>query len=203
MKQYSEDSGTNSNKLSYLKLIKLLKDFEILDKYCTKEEVLMTYSRRCRKKQIDFSAFIDILYIISKLPNNGVLSPDRGDRYNSFKTFIEEALISKVAKVMGKTLYKPTFSKIDIFAMDDSFDNEVLRLFEGYDALLKHVMNSFWFICSKGHCSCLCSTRRLTSNTTISHLCHWKISKGLVKTSRLFQWLYLWKKAQRYYSLVC
>ena len=139
MKQYSEDSGTNSNKLSFLKLLKLLKDFEILDMYCSKEEVLMFYSRRCRKNLTDFSAFIDILYKISKLPNNGVVAVERNDRYTSFQKFIDEVLISKVSRVLKRTPYKPTFTKIGIFAGDEASDHEVLALFEQHDALLRHV----------------------------------------------------------------
>lgn len=134
MKQYSEDSGTNPNKLSYLKLMKLLNDFELIGNAITKEKVLMLYSRRCHKNLIDFGAFIDILYKISK-----ILYPTKADGYTNFGNFIENDLTSKIPLVLEKTSSKSGFTRIDIFSANDSFDNEAIKLFESQDELLKHV----------------------------------------------------------------
>ena len=134
MKQYSDDSGTNPNKLGYLKLLKLLNDFQILDKNITKEKALLIYSHRCRKSLIDFGALVDILYSLSRLKN-----PKATDKREAYKKFIKENLMDRVSQIPGKTPYKPISDKVETFSSDATFDNEALRLFEGHDDLLKHV----------------------------------------------------------------
>lgn len=135
MKQYSEDSGSNSNRMSCNTLIKMLRDFGILNEKLTKEAVMILYSKRCNRNLIDFGAFLDILYKISKLFSN-----DTEDRNLRFQNFLEEYLIAKIPEVLGKKPYRTSISKIQVFGNEYSLENQALRLFEGYEDLLKHVI---------------------------------------------------------------
>lgn len=136
MKQYSEDSGSNSNRMSCITLIKMLRDFCILNEKVTKERVMIIYSKRCNRNLIDFGSFIDILYKISKVFDQS--TPDKHERY---KRFLEEQLINQISEVLGKKPYKPSISRIQVFGNEYSLENQALRLFEGYDDLLKHVLS--------------------------------------------------------------
>ena len=138
---YSEDNGTSSNRMSPIALTKMLKDFNVLNNSLNKEHVGVIYSKRCKRSLIDFAAYIDILYKISSF-----FLKEITDRTKKFRVFLDEYILDKISEeVMSKRANKPSFSKIEVFDLQESMEHDSLKLFERGDDLLKHVPIVFEF----------------------------------------------------------
>lgn len=98
---------------------------------------MIIYSKRCKRNLIDDGAFIDILYKISHF-----FYGECQDKAERFQKFLDDYILAKIKDVLSKKTHKPSFSKIEVFDGEFSFENRSLRLFEGGDELLKHVNNT-------------------------------------------------------------
>jgi len=116
-----------------------LKDYNLLnDEIMTKEQATVIFTKRCPSKVIDFPAFIDILYKISKL----VQSTSTEDRTLRFQMYLDNNVLNKHDEILAKTA-KSTMPNIVVFGKEYTPENEALRIMEGHDDLLKHLFSLY------------------------------------------------------------
>ena len=133
-KYYSLDTGTTRDKIILSKFKSFLKDFDLLNEFVTLERVQVMYAKRCPVKTIDFPAFIDIIYKISKLYD--INADDRNMRY---QIFLDEYFMAKYEDILESKSSQSKLDNIKVFGREYIPENESLRVLEGHDNLLRHV----------------------------------------------------------------
>lgn len=122
--------------MSGITLTKILKEFNIIGKIISKEQVEIIYSKRCKRNLVDFGAFVDVLYKISAFFNKQI-----EDKTERFRMFLDTYVLNQISDVLSKKPQKPSFSKIGVFENGFTLQSEALQLFEMNDSLLKHVLS--------------------------------------------------------------
>lgn len=126
----------SSSKMTYNKFLAFMKNFGLFNQQVTKEMVSITYARRCPNKAIDFAAFIDILFKISKtqfLPKGYNLSCE-----TRFQVFLDLNVLNKHLQILDK----PQEHKTPRFPFFNHRNNEEMIaaiMLEQNNELLNHV----------------------------------------------------------------
>jgi len=116
------------------KLLVFVKDFNLLNKNLSKESLTLIFSNRCPSKIIDFPAFVDILFRMSKR----VQTSDDNNKNLNFQVYLDNFILSQHQDILKKQL-SPRFAPILAFGQEYGPENEALRILEGHDELFKHV----------------------------------------------------------------
>jgi len=114
-----------------------MKNFDLFNQQVTKEAVALIYARRCPNKIIDFPAFVDILFKISKyqtLPKGYHVSGE-----TKFQVYLDNNIFNKHPSMIGKNHEHKT-PRFPLFRNNANKEEEVsMILLEQNNALINHV----------------------------------------------------------------
>jgi len=142
--KYQIDSETNKNKLTYGRFLNFAKDFGLLNNQITKEIVSIIYARRCPNKNIDFAAFIDILFKMSKQQNFEKESKSSSEA--KFRLYLDKNVLNKHQELLNQQQQNkgPRLSEvqelqgkeeiaINILKRNNQLLNHIFTLYETFD----------------------------------------------------------------------
>jgi len=124
------------SKMSYNKFLVFMKNFGLFNDQVTKEMVSITYARRCPNKTIDFAAFIDILFKISKtqfVPKGYNVSCE-----TRFQVFLDLNVLNKHIQILDKPQEHKT-PRFPFFGQGNKEEILAGVLLEQNNELLNHV----------------------------------------------------------------
>ena len=92
------------------------------------------FSNRCPNKIIDFPAFVDILFRMSKK----IQTSDENSKSMNFQIYLDNFILNQHHEILNQQL-SPRFGRVFAFGQEYGPENEALRTLEGHDELFKHV----------------------------------------------------------------
>jgi len=142
---YLKDTEQAQNKMTFASFTSFMKDFKLYNQEITKELVSILYAKRCPTKAIDFAAFIDILYKISRQQRLPKGFPQCSSQ-ERFRIYLDQNIlknhVEKIEKSNGnKTPRYSAFCKefgeeelgIAILEKNNSLLNHIFTLYETFD----------------------------------------------------------------------
>jgi len=139
--KYSVDLEMTKNKMAYSKFLIFMKNFDLFNQQVTKEAVALVYARRCPNKIIDFAAFVDILFKISKfqtLPKGYHVIGE-----TKFQVYLDNNIFNKHPSLIGKNHEHKT-PRFPLFRNNANKEEEVsMILLEQNNALINHIFTLY------------------------------------------------------------
>lgn len=122
--------------MNYGNFILFMKNFELYNNQVTREGTSLIYTKRCPNKSIDFAAFIDILFKISKCQ---VSPKEYGNDSNlRFRIYLDQYILNKhfqaQAAQFGTKNRRPS-----VINDDSGAEDIALKLLETNNSLINHV----------------------------------------------------------------
>lgn len=118
-----------------------MKNFDLFNQQVTKEAVALVYARRCPNKIIDFAAFVDILFKISKfqtLPKGYHVIGE-----TKFQVYLDNNIFNKHPSLIGKNHEHKT-PRFPLFRNNANKEEEVsMILLEQNNALINHIFTLY------------------------------------------------------------
>ena len=163
--------------MAYSKFLLFMKNFDLFNQQVTKENVALIYARRCPNKIIDFAAFVDLLFKISKyqpFPKGYHVSGE-----TKFQVYLENSIFNKHnAHLIGKNHEHKT-PRFPLFKNTNKEEEVAMILLEQSNPLINHVR--ILIVCLHSSNNKFRSSvymNLLIFNSTINQLYSSKISKN-------------------------
>ena len=84
-----------------------IKDFNLLSEDVPKERVSLLFTKRCPSKLMDFAAFVDVLYKLSKY------GTQEKDKHERFRKYLEDKLLSRHMQIIDQANQR--HSRVSVF----------------------------------------------------------------------------------------
>jgi len=139
--KYSTDIEMTKYKMAYSKFLLFMKNFDLFNQQVTKENVALIYARRCPNKIIDFAAFVDLLFKISKyqpFPKGYHVSGE-----TKFQVYLENSIFNKHnAHLIGKNHEHKT-PRFPLFKNTNKEEEVAMILLEQSNPLINHIFSLY------------------------------------------------------------
>lgn len=122
--------------MTYLKFLAFMKNFNLFNQIITKESLAIIYAKRCPNKTIDFAAFVDILFKISK---KQIKTQDcHSNSTRGFQIYLERYVLRDHLEILEQQTQIRT-PRLNEFNDGEGSEKFALNLLLENDNLLNHV----------------------------------------------------------------
>lgn len=135
--RYSKDNDSmGRTKMTYQKFISFMKNFNLFSNTITKEFLGIAYAKRCPNKMIDFAAFIDLLFKISKRQVSS--NESQSNSTIGFKIYLDRYILNNYLHLLEQQPQTKT-PRLSAFSSLDDSEQLALDVLLENESLLNHV----------------------------------------------------------------
>ncbi len=138
---YLKDTEMAQNKMTFASFTTFMKDFGLFNQEINKELITILYAKRCPSKTIDFAAFIDILYKISrhqKFPKGSPQYPNQA----KFKIYLDQYILRKHVELIDKSRGNKT-PRYSAFCTEYGEEELAIAILDKNNQLLNHIFTLY------------------------------------------------------------